>query len=91
MSLVCECEKKKSTPSQARIMNSSELFDRIVSVVNGCPEMYSFMYVSPRARVTARTPRVSRSQRDVVPLTREFKMSPPAAAIRLPSASSVPL
>jgi len=72
-------------------MNSSELFDKIVSVVNGCPEMYSFIYVSPRARVTARTPEVSLTQRTDIPLTREFKISPPAAAIRLPSASSVPL
>jgi hypothetical protein len=35
--------RSEYTPSQAKIMNSSELLERIVSVVKGCPEMYSFI------------------------------------------------
>jgi len=48
--------QKRLTPSQAMIKNSSSSL-RSVSVVYGLPTTNSFIEVSPRLRVTARTPK----------------------------------
>lgn len=67
------------TPSHARIRNSSSL-PNSVSVVYGLPTTYSFILLSPRLRVTAKTP-----------FTRPLITNPPASVIRFASCLSLPL